>query len=269
MTVVRKLLEALAPLALAALIVLGLASVSAAARSRVEAHPSRWVPFGTIDCPPPPGMTRSELIDEVQYLSEVPDRVAVLAPDGMAALAGAFARHPWVENVQRVEVLPSRQVRAQLVYRRAVLAVRLPQVSAVNVAGSAALLGPAPHRAVDRHGVLLPVSADTNSLLVLETTVRTPQGAPGMAWGDARVHAAARLADLLESHHGEMDLTGMLLEIDGPDFVLRQGPVRFAWGRAPGEERKNEASVSTKLRRLQDVVAASRGTPDARRASRR
>src|SRR5205085_1645284 len=64
-------------------------------------------------------------LGEVQYLGGLPERLALLDDDLPGRLAEAFARHPWVEKVERVEVVPPGRVRARLTYRTPVLAVWL------------------------------------------------------------------------------------------------------------------------------------------------
>jgi hypothetical protein len=178
MSMRRTLVQALVLLlggviVLAALIVLG-----QWARDWLRQQDRYAVAFADIDCPPPPGMERAAFLGEVQYLGSLPDRVQVL-DDGLAArLNEAFARHPWVRKVERVEVAPAGQVRVHLAYRTPVLVVPL--------AGQV--------RAVDADGILLPASASTEGLPVFPGTAAPPQGPAGTPWGDAAVEAAARAA---------------------------------------------------------------------------
>src|SRR5207244_9502424 len=76
-----------------------------------------------IQCLPPPDEDRERFLLEVQSLSELPDRVSLLDDSLATTLARAFGRHPWVEKVKRVAVLPSREVQVHLLYRTPVLAV--------------------------------------------------------------------------------------------------------------------------------------------------
>src|SRR4051812_31836913 len=62
------------------------------------------VPFPAIGCTAPPALEHAVFLAEVQYLSGLPDRLPLLE-DGLAQrLADAFATHPWVEKVERVEI---------------------------------------------------------------------------------------------------------------------------------------------------------------------
>jgi hypothetical protein len=63
-------------------------------------------------------MERADFLTEVQYLGSLPDRVELLE-DGLAEKLGrAFARHPRVETVGRVEVLSDRRIRVRLTFRQ-------------------------------------------------------------------------------------------------------------------------------------------------------
>jgi hypothetical protein len=136
------------------------------------------VAFADIDCVPPPGQSRSEFLDEVQYLGSMPARLRLLDEDLCPRLAECFGRHPWVEKMDHVEITPPGAVRVRLVYRTPVLAVRSGGVV----------------RAVDARGVLLPRSAPTEGLPVFPGSPQPPAGPAGTPWGDPAVEAAARAA---------------------------------------------------------------------------
>src|SRR5271166_3363494 len=78
--------------------------------------------FADIDCLPAPPVSRADFLSEVQYLSGLPDELLLPDEDLAGRLATAFAAHPLVAAVERVEALP-RQVRVTLTYRTGVLAV--------------------------------------------------------------------------------------------------------------------------------------------------
>jgi hypothetical protein len=140
--------------------------------------------FTEIDCVPPYGQDRTEFLDEVRYYASAPRSVGLL-DDGLAdRLAGYFARHPWVEKVEAVEITPPRTIRVKLVYRNPVLAV--PWKDAKNRPGGM--------RAVDGRGVLLPKNASTAGLPVYPGYALPPAGPEGTPWGDVAVEAAAHQA---------------------------------------------------------------------------
>lgn len=129
-----------------------------------------------IDCDVPEGMERRAFLDEVQYHSRLPDRVNVLDDDLPQRLARAFARHPWVETVDDVQVTPPRHIAVRLHFRTPVLAV--PWDGEL--------------RAVDGDGILLPKNAPTRGLPVYDGVPQRPRGPAGTHWGDTDLERAAR-----------------------------------------------------------------------------
>jgi hypothetical protein len=178
------LIDALTPAAAAVALLAGVVALGRLAREQLRPLDRYHVAFASIECAPPHGLSRSDFLDEVQYLSSCPALLPLLEGDFRARLRGAFERHPWVEEVEGVEV-SGRELRVRLLYRKPVLAV----TSAGDL------------RAVDRHGVLLPRTAATDGLPVFAGIASLPRGPAGTPWGDARVEAAARIgrANLLSN----------------------------------------------------------------------
>jgi hypothetical protein len=75
------------------------------------------VAFSDIDCEAPPGQERLGFLAEVQYLAAMPNRLSVLDDDLGGHIAAAFARHPRVEKVEEVVVLPKPELRVRLRFR--------------------------------------------------------------------------------------------------------------------------------------------------------
>ena len=73
--------------------------------------------FSDIDCEAPSGEERLGFLAEVQYLSGMPSRLSVLDEDLGRHIADAFARHPRVEKVEEVVVLPKRELHVRLRFR--------------------------------------------------------------------------------------------------------------------------------------------------------
>ncbi|MFO0964724.1 MAG: hypothetical protein U0793_03930 [Gemmataceae bacterium] len=134
------------------------------------------LPLRDVQCPTPPGLTRGEFLDQTQYYASLPESLELLEDGLEEKLKEAFAKHPWVERVDAVRVLP-RTVEVGLTFRRPVLAVK----------------SPAGIRAVDPAGVLLPRNAVTEGLPLIDG--EAPRGPEGAPWGDPRVEKAARLAE--------------------------------------------------------------------------
>jgi hypothetical protein len=254
MTIRRLLLQGLIPLACAGLALVGLAALGRLAVERLRGEDRYTIAFADLDCMPPEGLPREEFLDEVQYLAEQPDRLGLLE-DGLAErLATAFGRHPWVEEVRGVEV-GSRGVSVRLAYRRPVLAVPLQDGVPLKdgVAEIAARSGSRREtkksgRAVDKHGVLLPVKAMVPGLPVLSGDVAPPAGQVGSPWGDARVEAAARTAEFLRPDQEWLGLEEY--EVIKGELVLSNPMVRVLWGHAPGAETAGEAQATMKRERL-------------------
>lgn len=236
----RRLRGGLAVLAALAVFLGGLLWLGRLALDRVRGLDRYTVAFADIDCPAPPGQKRAGFLEEVQYLAGMPDRLRLLE-DGLAErLAAAFGRHPWVETVGRVEVVPPRQVRVELAFRTPVLVV------AVSQAAGGALV---PGRVVDRQGVLLPRSAPVaRGLPVLRGNFPAPAGPPGTPWGDPAVTAAARTAAYLRPYRDRLNTTDVQVTEEG---IVLSGPLtRVFWGRPPGAEPAGEASAARKRERL-------------------
>jgi hypothetical protein len=262
----KGLLGALAALAGAALVLAGVIAAGRWAHSRLQEQQFYSLAFMGIDCAAPEGLSREDFLAEVQFLAGQPDRLPLLDAGLPGRLAEAFARHPWVEEVRRVEVLPGRRLHVDLAWRRPVLAVRLmtgdqPADGSVLLPTWAGTMrtGQVPCRAVDRRGVLLPVQATRAGLPILNTAVGLPAGPAGTPWGDARVVAAARAAAFLEAERESLGLADADWEVEGDSLVLARPQLRILWGRAPGQDNRDEASAAVKLQRLRDYAVGHQG----------
>lgn len=132
----------------------------------------RQVAFDDIRVDPPPGLTRSDFLDEVRYLSRLPGSVP--ATGDHADLKAAFAKHPWVKTVDSIRTDASG-LTATLTLRRPALAV--PWQEAIRV--------------VDEDGVLLPEPAPHLGLPRFVGVPMAP-GPAGEPWPDNRVVEQAK-----------------------------------------------------------------------------
>jgi hypothetical protein len=230
----RKLLRALLPVLMVGLILLGLVAVGKATRQWLRQQERATVAFVDIDCEPPPGVQRELFLLEVQSLGGLPDRLLLLEENLAGQLADAFGRHPWVEKVERVVLLPPRQVQVRLSYRTPVLAVL--------VDGEV--------RVVDASGVLLPPQTSYEGLPLFRGNAPTPAGLSGTAWGDAGVAAAARLAGFLRPHQTALHLRAVEAMPAGTLVCFTAAGTRIVWGHAPGAETADETPAARKLERL-------------------
>jgi hypothetical protein len=224
------------------LFLVGVLLVGRLTREQIRDSGRYTTPFTEVACPAPPTGSRAEFLAEVQYLADLPDRLNVLDDDLARRLAAAFAAHPWVRQVQRVEIVPPHEVRVRLTYRLAVLAV----------ARNGAV------RAVDGQGTLLPAKAPTEGLPVLRGRIGAPAGAAGTTWGDPTVLAAAQTAGMLQPLERDFRLTAVEAQADGLRLRTADGSW-IVWGRGPGEEAVDEAPAARKCERLREHCARHGG----------
>src|SRR4051794_5186080 len=113
----------------------GIIYLGHAALDELRGRQPDTVRFTEVVCEPPPGLSRVDFLDEVQYLTGLPTTLNV-HDDLPRRLADAFAQHPWVDKVERVQILAGNSVRVQLKFRTPVLAVPWDgQFRAVDAAG--------------------------------------------------------------------------------------------------------------------------------------
>jgi hypothetical protein len=214
------------------------------AGARLPADNRGTFAFADVDCLAPGTLSRGDFLGEVQYLSNLPDRLRLSDATVATRLAAAFAQHPSVKAVQRVEVLPD-QVRVSLLFRTPVLVVP----------------GPDAVRVVDGKGVLLPTTMQTEGLPRLGgPAVSAPAAAEGSAWGDDRVLAAASVAAELWLHRDRVVVE--TITYDGTEVILLAGKARIRWGNPPGHESRGEPDASAKVLRLCGLAAEAGGLAD-------
>ena len=224
----------------------GVVAVGQQSRNYLHRQDHYRVAFRDIDCAMPEGLTRDEFLGEVQYVASWPDDVGLLEDHLATRLQLAFAAHPWVETVRRVEVTPDRRVRVDLTFRTPFLGVP----TRYKDGGSDRVV----NRSVDANGVLLPQSPADGSLKpALLSEVPSPANRAGKRWDDARVQTAVRTAVFLRPYHEQLGIERY--EFNGEDLVVQARQGRVVWGRAPGDERPEEASADVKLQRLLEPAA--------------
>ena len=124
-------------------------------------------------------MSRETFLTEVRYDTNFSPTFQTLDIDLSRRISAAFATHPWVASVDAVTVEPPNAVSVKLAFRTPVLAI--------PVQGG--------KRAVDAKGVLLPISAPTDSLPALVNASPLPAGPhAGQPWPDELVVRAAAVA---------------------------------------------------------------------------
>jgi len=249
----KWLLPVLLPLIGVLLLLAGLFHLGWLARTQLQGDPRYQTAFADIQCQPPPGLARADFLNEVQFLAQWPDQVSLLDPRLVPRLVETFLRHPWVRSVQRVEVLPTRQVRILLVYRTPVLAVR--QGSQVRV--------------VDGSGILLPTTAATPDLPLYQAAAPLPQGPPGTLWGDSGLAATAHTLEYVQAAIGGLRLVAATTTSHGDVVLTAASGLLIFWGRPPGAEEASEPTAQSKCQRLQQHLqqAGARAEIDLSRSA--
>jgi hypothetical protein len=235
------------PLLCAAVLLAVVAVLGRLARDALRGEERYTISFGDIDCVPPGDLSREEFLEEVQYIAQLPDAVCVLDDSLPLRLKSAFARHPWVEEVQRVEVAPPRQVRVRLVYRQPVLTVTWSEGESLRV------------RSVDRRGILLPLAATDPKAPALGGEAKPPLGQTGQRWDNDQVEQAAAIAGYLHPYQDRLHLQEVGVTKAVGTLGLPSG--RALWGRVPGFEEAGEAAAEVKLQRLLDFAERPAGDP--------
>lgn len=207
------------------------------------------VTAASFEVTPPPGWITSSVVEEVVRDGNLAG-MFVHDPALVPRVAEAFALHPWVARVVRVEKHYPARVSVQLEYRRPVAVVPV-----ATRRESGLLL-------VDAQGVLLPthdfVAAQARDYLRIEGIDTLPAGVYGTPWGSRRVSEAARIAAAIGPRWKELGLYAIVpaVSADGSDTYELRTPqgVRLVWGRPPGQEAPGEPSAEAKLAALADCI---------------
>lgn len=224
----------LAPCGVVLAVLAGVQVVGWWSRSALRGSDRFQLAFADIECTPPPALSQRDFLGEVQYLAGAPERIDLLARELPQALTIAFGRHPWVLEVERVEVLPERKVRVQLVHRTPVLAVMHARQ----------------RRAIDSQGVLLPATAPSKDLPLYCSPVPPPRGGPGTEWGDSTLRTAAQTIAFLQGQPElkhlalvESSVTGLVLTTSAGSRILWGQPADGDSGRRAVAQKKREELV--------------------------
>ena len=214
----------------------------------------------------PPPFVRTNVIKAV-YRDTAMDGLSLLDRQATAKIASAFSMHPWVRNVVGVRKLPGGVIDVRLEYRKPVAMVH---VFKPDPADTRSYFFP-----VDGEGVLLPPSefaqAETRDYIFIEVPGVYSTNAVGTLFGDRRVEAAARLAEVLAPFREVAQLRSIGVhgdprQTDVPQLELTtQSGSRLFWGSPPGSELPGEPTVQMKLRALQSAEGSTNA--DLRMAS--
>jgi hypothetical protein len=166
-------------------------------------------------------------------------------------VAQAFALHPWIAKVTRVEKRFPAKVLVAVEYRRPVAAVELARE------GKRELLF------VDADGVLLPsldfAGNQAGDYLRIGGIASTPAIFYGSPWGDESVAGAARIAAVIGSRFKEAGLYRILPSEAASGQITYElrtpGDIRVVWGPAPGRESTSEPTAEQKIAALMAYIA--------------
>jgi hypothetical protein len=202
-----------------------------------------------ISVSPPPAWIRADVKAEALRSAAI-SRLDLRDRGLVERVAGAFALHPWVAKVVRVEKSHPARVRVELEYR-------LP-VAAVEVAdrGEAGLVF------IDERSVILPshdfAPGQGKDFLRIAGGQETTAGVYGTPWGSERIAGAARLAALWGQRWQPLELYRIdTTQPPGGELVYelktRRG-VRVIWGTMPGTESARDVSAEQKIAALEHYV---------------
>lgn len=220
----------------------------------VVADPQYHVTAETITITAPPAWIKTDVKLEALRDASIDLPVSVLDDSLAERIAKAFAFHPWVAAVTRVQKAPPASVSVELAYRRPVCMVELPDRSGLYAVDADAVLLPSRDFLDD------PQSPSRYPRLAGVTAVAV--GRVGAPWSDPLVLGGAAIAAQLEAVWNELNLArivpveGSASATTGPTFELstRRG-TRVVWGAPPGREASGEMTSQEKIAALRRYVA--------------
>ncbi|QDS98644.1 cell division protein FtsQ/DivIB [Adhaeretor mobilis] len=208
-----------------------------------------------------PEWITGDVLSQVVKNAGLDRRISIVDNSFIEEIQNAFALHPWVESVGKIEKSYPPAIHVELTYRRPVAAVETTvRDSRLGVAGNSVLLLP-----VDRHGIHLPAEDVPGVGLRYLPRIMGIVGQPpqGQRWDDPRVAGAVDLAERLTADWERLYLSEILPsprpEINGPrqyflyDLITRGG-TRIVWGAAPRDNPPGESDFQEKLQRLNRCV---------------
>jgi len=166
-------------------------------------------------------------------------------------IADAFALHPWVAKVVRVEKQYPARVSVELYYRRPVLVVK------IDAPGDDGLLF------LDEESVLLPSSdfapTQAKDYLRIGAAGETPTSVYGTPWGSQRIAGAAAVAAAVGDRWQALGLYSIVATRSaGSDYLYelrsQDEKVRLVWGRTPGHESSGEPMVGQKIAAMEQIA---------------
>ncbi len=217
-----------------------------------------------IEITPPPSWIRGNVKAEALRDGSLDEPLSLVDENLTEQIAKAFALHPWVARVERVTKRYPAGASVDLVYRKPVAMVEVPD-------------GLFP---VDSRGFLLPsadfTAAEARTYPRIADVTSQPMGPVGTSWNDASVTGAARIAEVLTPIWNELRLyqirrrpAASQSRAEGGEFYLitRTGNV-IPWGNPPDDELPPEPSAAEKIARLKKYAAEHGSLDNSGRCAR-
>ena len=219
---------------------------------------------------PQPEWVTQDITEEV-YKGGSLQRLSLLERDATSTVAAAFANHPWIARVLRVQKMAGAQIKVDVEYRRPFAWIHHEKRTyPVSSDGPAAVVDE--YYLVDAQGVNLPRDGFkwddiTRFFQVYCPNAPQPRGTIGSSYGDPRILKALKVAAALEPVRVPLKLERINVRPEqsgtfvGTVFDVQLADGRSAyWGHAPGEETPDEATAATKVEKLRAQILS--GSPD-------
>jgi hypothetical protein len=204
----------------------------------------------SISVTPQPAWIHANVKDEVIRTAAISE-LALLDRELVERVAQAFALHPWVKSVVRVEKRYPSRVAVELEYRRPVMVVK---IDAPDEQGLLFL---------DEESVLLPSSdfapSQARNYLRIAAAGETPTSVYGTPWGSERLAGAARIAAAWGDQWQALGLYWIVAartSMGEFTYELRtqDDKVRVVWGATMGRESTGEPAAGRKIAALAEYV---------------
>ena len=213
-----------------------------------NASPDHLLTPDKISVTPQPDWIHSDVKAEV-VLKGALTQLDLRDPQLVERIAGAFALHPWIRKIVRVEKSYPARARVEVTYRQPVAAVEWAD------SRDRGLLF------IDDEGVLLPsadfASNQAKNFLRIGGADKTPAGV-GLPWTSELVTGAARLAACWGDRWQPLKLYRIVGSISASGQLIYElhtaNEVRVIWCAAPGQEDKSEPSPAQKIAALAQLV---------------
>lgn len=246
----RRRVRALVALAVVALLGWGAQSVWRWAAPVVASRDRYLIPAESITVSTPPEWIVADVRSQVIHSSGLDGRLSILDPQLPETINRAFALHPWVQSIDRVEKRFPPAVHIELTYRRpiAVIETVRGELLPVDVAG----------RRLPEDDVLL---VRRKSLPRIAGIVGQPP--LGQPWEDARAQGAVEIVTSLNEVWDRLFLDYITPRVR-PELrgerqffiydIVTRGGTRIIWGASPHAAAPDEARVVDKVARLERCI---------------